>query len=151
MPLIVDIQGFKTSKNKLIVKEFAAYDRTRVCHDVFKAPFAFDCLPEEYRKQATWLTAHHHAIDWNAGFTQHFLFPQILRHITRDAREVYVKGKEKAHFIRMHIDVPVVELPETPVLQKQSGTCFYHINEYCVCALSNVYDLYEKFVMTWFF
>lgn len=148
MTLIVDIQGFKTNKNKLIVKELAAYNGSRVSHVVFKPPYPLDCLPEDYRKQADWLTANHHAIDWNAGFTQHFMFPQIIRHITRDAREVHVKGKEKADFIRKYVDVSVVELPETPALQKQPGTCFYHINECCICALSNVYNLYETFVMT---
>ena len=139
MPLILDVQGFKTNKNKLIVKEFAAYNGINVCHNVFKPPFPFDCLPEEYQKQAHWLMLHHHAVDWNAGYTHHFLFPQIIKHITRNATEVYVKGKEKADFIRQHVDVPVLELPETPALKKQLGSCFHHLNEFCVRALSNVY------------
>jgi len=148
MPLIVDVQCFKTNHNKLIVKEFAAYDGTRVCHDVFKPPFALDCLPVEYQKQANWLMSHHHAIDWNTGFTPHYLFPQIIKHITRNVTEVYVKGKEKTDFVRKYITIPVFELPETPALKQELGSCFFHINEYCICALSNVYNLYHNFVMT---
>ena len=148
MPVIMDVQGFKTNNNKLIVKEFGAYDGYHTCHVVFKPPFPFDCLPVEYRKQANWLMAHDHAIEWNAGFTQHFMFPQIIKHVARDATEVYVKGKEKADFIRKHIDNPVIELPETPALTKRPGSCFYHMNEICICALTYVYYLYENFVMT---
>lgn len=148
MPLIIDVQTFRTQNNKLIVKEFGAFDGSRVCHYVFKPPFAFDRLPVEYQKQANWLMAHHHAINWNDGFTHHFLFPQIINHITRDFKEVYVKGKEKADFVRTFVKIPVLELPETPALKQELGSCFYHMNEYCICALTNVYNLYDNFVMT---
>lgn len=147
MPLIIDVQGFKTGNNKFIVKEFAAYDGTRICHYIFKQPFPFNCLPIEYQKQANWLMSHHHAIDWIDGYTKHFLFPKIISDITTNVTEVYVKGREKADFIRKHITATVLELPETPQLEQKTANCFYHKNDICICALSNVFNLYKDFVM----
>lgn len=148
MPLIVDVQGFKSLNNQFIVKEFAAYDGVHVCHYVFKPPFAFTSLPTECQKQANWLMSHHHTIDWNAGFTQHYMFPKIIKHVTQNASQVYVKGREKTDFIRKQVNVPVLEFPETPSLKQQLGSCFYHMNKHCICALTNVYYLYNNFVMS---
>lgn len=148
MPLIVDIQGFKIGEKKLVVKEFAAYDGSHICHYVFKPPFAFHSLPLEYQRQANWLMSNHHGIDWNAGFTQHYMFPKIIKQVTRDAPQVYIKGREKSDFIRQYVKVPVEEFPDTPPLQQRPGSCFYHLNENCVCALTNVYHLYNTFVMS---
>lgn len=145
MPLILDIQGFMAGKDKFIIKEFAAYNGNYVCHHVFKPPFLFACLAFEYQKQAKWLMAHHHAIDWEVGFTPHYLFPKIIKHITSDVTGVYVKGKEKADFIKKHITIPVFELPDTPAVVKRPGSCFYHMTDYCICALTNVYNLYEAY------
>lgn len=145
MTLIVDVQCFMVGKNKLIVKEFAAYDGTRICHHLFKPPFEFACLPVEFQKQANWLMAYHHAIDWDNGFTKHNLFPQILKQVARDAKEVYVKGREKADFVRKHITIPVMELPETPPLKKEPGSCFFHMDDNCFCALTNVRILHDTF------
>lgn len=147
MVLIIDVQGFKSENNKFLVKELAAFDGTRTCHYLFKSPYSFDSLPKEYQKQANWLTTHHHAIEWTQGYTRFHHFADIIKHLTADVKEVYVKGKEKAKFIQGFTKTCVVELPESPPLTPSNSCCFYHSKEICICALSNVYYLHHNFVM----
>lgn len=147
--LVLDIQAFKISGNKFLVKELAAFDGLRTCHYVFRAPFAFDRLPLEYRKQALWLMKNHHSIEWEAGSTPSHLLRDILLYVTKSFSEVYVKGKEKAEFLKKYLTIPVLELPEESTnLKLGQPSCFYHKNPTCICALSNVYTLYTNFSMS---
>lgn len=141
------MQGFKCENNKFIVKELAAFDGSKTCHYLFKSPFSFDCLPKEYQKQANWVSAHHHGIEWNQGYTPFYQFPNIIKHITKNVQTVYVKGTEKANFIRRYTTACVMELPESPRLAPADASCFYHNKDICSCALSNTYFLYNNFVM----
>lgn len=148
MKLVIDFQGFKTENNKFIVKEFAGYDGMKVCHYIFKPPYPFEMLSPDLQKQAYWLTRNHHCIKWSDGFTPLHMFGQIIKNLTTSAECVYVKGGEKAKYIRQFITQPVLELEEQPPLLKSSAKCFFHSNDKCMCALSNVYYLYENFMMS---
>lgn len=147
MPLIIDIQGFKTEKNRFLIKELAAYDGTRICHYIFKPPFDFTCLPLEYQKNANWLIAYHHGINWQTGFVPLHKFSAIMSQLTVTSEDVYVKGREKAEYIRKYSRVPVLELPESPPIQQEGSSCFYHSKNPCICALTNVYNLFNQFAM----
>ena len=147
MPLIIDIQGFKIGKDKFITKELAAYDGNKVTHYVFKPPFRINSLSPEFHQQATWLMKNHHCINWEDGFTPLHKCADIIRQITTPFDVVYVKGREKAEYLRQFTTVPIMELAETPCIQKSKPSCFYHMNNYCICALTNVYDLHNYFLM----
>lgn len=147
MNLVIDVQGFKREDNKFIVKEFAAYDGKRISHVIFKPPFPFDMLSLDLQQQAHWLTNHHHGITWESGSTHFHLFKKTIEDITSPADRVYVKGREKAIYIRKFTTTPVIELDEHPSLVKMEPNCFYHTLKDCVCALSNVFYLYENFIM----
>ena len=147
MPIVIDVQGFKTEKNRFLVKELAAYDGCKICHYVFKPPFTFDCLPYEYQKQANWLTANHHCIKWGTGFVPLHKFSAIIPQLTDTTQEVYVKGKEKADYIQKYTRTPILELPDSPAIQQEGSSCFYHSKNLCICALTNVYNLYNQFIM----
>lgn len=147
MRLVVDIQGFKRENNQFIVKEFACYDGKRFGHYVFKSPFPFEMLPPDLQRQATWLMKNHHRLRWNDGFTPLHKFGSILEYYTRAADMVYIKGHEKFMFIKKFCSVPLCELDEQPSLKMTSPKCFYHNNNIGVCALSNVFNLYEAFIM----
>lgn len=146
MMLVVDIQGFKIENNEFIVKELAAYDGVKMCHYIFKPPYPFELLSPDIEKQVTWLTRNHHCIKWDDGFTPLHTFVHIIQNLTSKADYVYVKGNEKANYIRHFISKPVLELGEQPTLKKSIPKCFYHSNKICMCALSNVYYLYENFI-----
>lgn len=145
--VVLDVQGFNTSQKQFVPKELAVYDGVRISHYIFKPPFPLHHLPEEFKKQALWLNNNHHCMNWSEGFTPHFLFPQIIRQLTQDVDYVYVKGHEKAAFIRIYISKPVIEFEEQPALIPLNPSCFYHMKSPAICALSNVYHLYDNFVM----
>lgn len=145
--LVVDIQGFKLENNKFLVKEFAAYDGFHICHYVFKPPFPIRLLSPDLHRQATWLMNNYHFIDWNIGFTPVHQFCNILQSLTKQVDMVYVKGMEKANYIKKHSLAPVYEFDEQPSLQLMEPKCFYHTSNNCICAISNVYFLYKNFIM----
>lgn len=147
MILVMDLQGFKTENNKFIVKELAGYDGEKMCHFVFKPPFPFDMLPSDLQKQAKYLTKNHHGIEWNVGFTPLHYLKQIIGDFTAHANYVYVKGREKANFLKQYTTTPVLEFEEQPALQKTNPKCLSHSQKFCMCALSNVFKLYESFIM----
>lgn len=147
MKVIIDVQFFKISDNTYQPKELAAYNGCTAAHYLFRRPFPFHMLSERLQKQANWVMNHHHSIDWDEGFTPAYQFRAIFQRLVRDADEVYVKGHEKATFLRKHTDKPIVEIQERPALSPSAPACIYHSNPICYCALSNVYHLYEHYVM----
>lgn len=150
--MIVDIQGFKTTDKIFTPKELATYDGNIISHYIFRPPFPFAALPTHLQKQATWLMTNHHCIDWTEGFTPAYEFPRIFRRILQGAsgspvREIYVKGCEKAAFLRRFTDKPIIEIEDQPALSPTQPSCMYHLQPVCYCALSNVYHLYNHYIM----
>lgn len=147
MKVVLDVQGFLTSDKTFTPKELATYDGIAISHHIFKAPFRFSQLPLHLQQQAVWLMNHHHCVSWTDGYTPAHLFPQILTRLLEHATVVYVKGREKADFIRKHTNKPVLEIGEHPALTATQAACIYHSRSICYCALSNVYHLYKLYVM----
>lgn len=147
MQLVVDFQGFKLENNKFLVKEFACYDGLRISHYVFKPPFPLRMLSPDLHRQAVWLMNNHHGIDWKAGFTPLHQFGGIVDQLTKGADMVYVKGREKLDILKKYCTRPVYEFDEHPPLERTQPKCFHHNNDICACALSNVFFLYDNFIM----
>lgn len=147
--MILDIQGFKIENNKFIVKELAAYDGKKICHFIFRAPFSEKLLPPNIQKQNLWLTKNHHGLRWEEGVIPYFRLKSIIEELSRHSVPIYVKGREKADFIRTFIKSEnVLEFAEHPKLQSYNPKCLYHSLNSCICALSNVYKLHENFCMS---
>lgn len=147
MRVVVDVQGFMTADKTFTPKELAVYNGVAISHFVFKAPFNLRSLPQHLQRQAVWLMNNHHCINWSEGFTPSHLFPLILNRLLQPAHVVYVKGREKAQFIRQHTNKDVIELEEQPALSPTTPSCMYHSHSTCYCALSNVYQLYRLYIM----
>uniref|UniRef100_A0A1Y1LTA4 Uncharacterized protein n=1 Tax=Photinus pyralis TaxID=7054 RepID=A0A1Y1LTA4_PHOPY len=147
MVVVVDVQSFKTSKKCFSPKELAIYNGKQMAHFVFKPPFPWSSLDNEFQRQANWVTHNHHGIKWESGHTPSHLFPLILRHLISPSDHVYVKGKEKADIIRKALSRDVIEVEEEPALPSLEPNCYYHIRSPCHCALSNVYYIYNTYVM----
>lgn len=145
--VVLDVQCFKIGNNTFYPKELASYNGDSVSHYVFRPPFPFKHLPNDLRKQAKWLMHNHHCIDWDEGFTPGFLFPKIIQRIVRDADTIFAKGKEKVAFLQKYTNKKIVELNEQPALRATTPSCIHHTDLQCMCALSNVYYLYQDLVM----
>ena len=143
--IIIDVQGFKIENNKFIPKELASYNGFQLSHHIFKAPFKMDLLSPECQKTVLWLMNNHHSISWKNGHTPLHKFTDIIADITKHAETVYVKGKEKADYIRKYCCKPVIEIEEQPALIPSEVRCFNHLNNQSMCALSNVLYIYNNF------
>lgn len=147
MSIVLDLQGFKIEKDKFIPKELAAFDGKRICHYVFKAPFEINLLSPSLIKQAEWLMKNHHCILWNQGFTPLYKFSEIVKNLVQKVDVVYVKGEEKSKYLKKYSTKPIINLEEASRIQPKEAKCFYHSNLICICALTNVYELYNNYIM----
>lgn len=147
MRVILDFQGFKDEKNKFIPKELASYDGLQFSHFIFKKPYSLNLLSPDLHEQAVWLMKNYHHLNWNDGFTPLHHFAEILDKVTKNARFVYVKGYEKAEYIRKYCTKPIVELDEQPSIHPSTPKCVFHFKSPTHCALSNVFQMYDIFFM----
>lgn len=148
MNLVLDVQGFTVENKRFIVKELASFDGSRISHYIFKPPFPRDLLPDELQRQTSWLTEHHHCIEWASGYTPLHQVSKILQELTSKADRIFVKGKEKADYLRKYSTKPITELDEHPRIIARPASCLAHTKNICICALSNVYFLYDTFIMS---
>lgn len=97
--IYVDIQGFKTSRNRFLCKEFCLIDGDFVYHALIKSPNKFKQMPLHYQKQANWLTNHYHGIKYDSGDI-HIndliidMYPKMLQKV------ILIKGIEKMSWLQ---------------------------------------------------
>lgn len=152
--LILDVQWFKEDKHRIIPKELAAFDGHKLSHYIFKPPYPLRILPNKnYRKQNKWLMENCHGLEWNDGFTPLHQFKNIVCQLCRAVDVIYVKGREKANFLRKFISAEktavIVELDEQPSIPLElPARCFSHRSSATTskCALSNVLFLHATFM-----
>lgn len=144
--VFVDLQGFIGEKNRFIPKELAAFNGHQVYHYIFKSPFPFRKLKENLQKTAKWLMMNHHCIDWGTGITPLCYFKSMFLEVIKSADIIYVKGKEKANFLRKLTNKEILEFQEQPPFKKLGTHCTYHKQNFCICALSNVLYLYKLYI-----
>nr|AGQ20249.1 AsIV-cont00163-ORF1 [Apophua simplicipes ichnovirus] len=76
MHCVVDVQGFKQSGDRFVLKEFAmvTIDVETVKHLEFvvKPPYPFEYLLKEHRAANLWLTRNVHGISWDSGTISYF-------------------------------------------------------------------------------
>ncbi|CAH1981676.1 unnamed protein product [Acanthoscelides obtectus] len=102
---------------------------------VMRIEFETNLLPPPLKIQAKWLTDNYHGISWNSGFTPLHKFGNIIKHIADGADRIYVKGREKAAYLRNFTSKPIIELEEQPRLTPSPAKCFYHTTDICMCAI----------------
>lgn len=144
-PVVIDLQGFSIN-NQFIPKEIAAFNGQQISHHIFKPPGPFRIVPDTAKKDINWLIANHHCIVWNEGSTSLKDFQNIITTITRSSNIIYVKGREKANYLRKFTTKQVLELDEQPTLKKNQPKCYGHLKDPCMCALTNVLYLFNVFI-----
>ncbi|XP_011870599.1 PREDICTED: uncharacterized protein LOC105563544 [Vollenhovia emeryi] len=103
MDVVIELQGFRDiDKKKFIAKEIAlvAIQEPIIGHWILTPPYPFEDLPERSRLENNWLSRNYHGIEWFDGETNLECFTLHLRRITRLARNIYTRGREKAHYLR---------------------------------------------------
>lgn len=145
--IVLDFQGFKDGENEFIIKELAGFDGCKLFHFIFEPPYAFTNLTRKAQSSANWLIRNHHKLNWELGFVPYQKILEILTTITSSYDRIYMKGREKSIYIKKLTKKAILELPEYPPLKLLQPECLYHNNNLCICALTNVKQLYQLFVI----
>lgn len=142
--IVVDIQWYRGCNGTLIPKELATCDnKFRMSHFVFKPFTSFASLNVQEQRTARYVYNHHHHLKWDDGFTLLSEFDDIIKRLCCECDVVYVKGQEKVDIIRTIVNKRVVNLTEAEKIKSGKPSCAFHFSSDCVCALSNVKNLYK--------
>lgn len=152
--VIVDLQGFRTIRNRFIVKEFCLLDGDYKFHALVKSPFSFKQLPSYYQRIANWLTKNFHGLTFDCGdINVNELINSTYPHL--EGKKILVKGAQKIQWLQYlfrkcgEIDCVNVEdfgFNTIDITDQYYDVCYYHNNLYgwsdCHCALSNALKLH---------
>lgn len=159
MDIVIDFQAFKDNYNEFIVKECAvvAIDGSFIEHWVVAPPYEFLVLKKDKRREAVWVKQNYHGLSWGDGGISYQAFQDELRQVCFEVSRVFVKGKEKAEFLKTLLKSNIINLEEynTPRLKKLMLNsylpvlrCFRHCkHKKYICALSNA-DKLKMWVIT---
>lgn len=108
--VFIDVQGFKTTGNIFIVKEFCLLYGDYKFHANVQSPYGFNVLTDRYRREANWLTDYFHGLLFDSGdITLTDLVEKTLKDVyrivedkeeSRNVAVVVVKGIEKCKWVR---------------------------------------------------
>lgn len=142
--VIIDLQWYIFNRNHLLPKELASCDiNGRISHFVFKPVISFASLTSKDRNVDRYVYHNHHKLKWEAGFTELGELDEIIRQLCHKVDIVYVKGEQKAKFLRRIVNKRVMDLVEANKVLHGKPMCTFHASDSSVCALSNVQALYN--------
>lgn len=146
--IFVDLQGFKTYRNRFICKEFCLIDNEYTFHTLIKSPYIFNKIPAHYKRQAYWLTNFHHGLLYESGDCN--IIEVIEKLYTRfQNRKVAVKGSEKIKWLQYMfrncceiecVNFDDLDYDHSLERLKSQKICKFHADNLIqpVCALRNV-------------
>ncbi|KAK9752039.1 hypothetical protein QE152_g4562 [Popillia japonica] len=142
--VIIDFQWYTLSGERVVPKELASCDNNfRRSHFVFKPVLNFGSLSSTDQRTARYVYNYHHCLPWDGGNTSLGEFDDIIKFLCFNMEKIYVKGKEKANYIKAIVNKPVIELEHAGRIKRDKPSCMFHVGNYCVCALTNVENLYN--------
>jgi len=99
---VFDFQAFKTLENEYVLKEvaLAGVDSNAVLHYLVKAPFSYEALDSVTKERVDYVKRNIHGLCWNSGFIELRHVRKALATALKDAVVVYIKGSERAQFLR---------------------------------------------------
>lgn len=131
---IFDFQGFNLDDGSFILKEITIVDiyADKILHYLILPPFDINFLSDKELRRVLFLQNYHHKISWVDGLLEYGEIFHIIRKAVRDADILYVKGSERAAFLRkitgkLVIDLDQLECPKASCLPDIAGnvTCHY--------------------------
>lgn len=153
---VVDVQGFLDSCGGFVPKEVALISLDNHYHFqghwLISPPCKFSDLPQRFKRTNNWLTRNHHGIEWYEGIVPQDRFENLLREITRLAKSIYTRGKDKVWYLEKTLSREIINLEQfSPSLRKlvgENNRCIHHAllgNRDFTCAATNVTKL-KKFI-----
>lgn len=143
--VFVDIQGFKDSQNKFLIKELALATQEFTQVFLIKSPYPYSYLTPAEKRQVTWIEKNR-GIRWNEGIIDHREFKRVISSYLQN-KVIIVKGMEKVKWMEDFcknctiIDIEENRCPNFTILYKtycnaeNNFNCFNHTK---ICALKNV-------------
>lgn len=134
--IFVDIQGFKTYRNRSICKEICVIDNEYTFHTLVKSPYIINKMPSHYQRQAFWLTNFYHGLKYESGDMSIIEVKEKLYKRLGD-RKIAIKGSEKIKWLQFmfrdccEIDcINFDDLDYDPILRNYvpQKICNYHID-----------------------
>lgn len=95
--IIVDLQGFKDSENRFIIKELAIAAAEYTQSFLVKPPYPFRKLSIEEKRHVNWIEKNR-GILWHEGYINYREFRRIIKDILNN-KKVIVKGEEKIKWL----------------------------------------------------
>ena len=104
--LVLDIQCFRDNANNYVVKELACFRLFdyRETHLMFLPPFPFDLLYDKVKRNNLWIGKNLLHLSWDSGHEPYCYLDDVLEYVTKNVQCIYVKGSEKAYFVRTRLD-----------------------------------------------
>ena len=137
---VIDLQGFQLTPHSFVVKELAFYDINNGYHGrwSFKPPHPWEDLSPSKQKSYAWVTRNLHGMSWKSGKLPYKTFRRILMSLFTSYDIIYVKGLEKANFLKkfsadlniVNLDCPKIDDLHLPIVK-----CPFHLPESHYCAL----------------
>lgn len=147
--IVIDVQGFGNSPDDFIPKELSISDGKKAVHFVFKPSIPFKKLSPTMKKEIRWLEDNHFHIKYCEGHVSLNEVASILRRFSDSSSVIYVKGHQKARFLKTYLNNEIVNIEHVssnntpPNLIKTNSACFYHRNTLSCCTVHNVNVLYD--------
>lgn len=97
--VFVDVQGFKSYRDRFICKEICLVSDEDFYHAIIYPPYPFEKMPAHYKRQAKWLYKQFHGLTYDCGYVHMIqviqdVYPKLMK------KTVVVKGAEKVKWIK---------------------------------------------------
>lgn len=151
---VIDVQGFHDKDGYFLPKEIAVttVDRKVTRHWIIKYnenEYSVADMSHGMLTTNTYLTSHHHGIEWYDGESDIGAVFKSMREVTRNALRVFTRGIEKRNLLRLLLGRHIINLEEyrcpsfKNLPREDNSVCGFHAfkGEHFACALSYAYKL----------
>ena len=144
MEYIVDMQGFKQSRDDYVLKELAILPLKKDSEPLvflFQEPYKWRRLTDRYKSANAWLERHYHGLSWKSGEIPYVNIGKILRKCLHVASKVFVRGRIRKEWLKRFKFNVIYELGYSLTEQSKKivTICINHNGCYkTTCALHNV-------------
>ena len=110
--VVLDVEGFRHRKEKIIVKEpgFGTDDYLDCVS--FLPPTSYSELTTQQKQSFGWLTRNLHGIEWDTGNYPYIYLTQIIQSVRlqNPGAIFYAKGEEKVKFLSDLLECSIIDL-----------------------------------------
>lgn len=157
LEFVVDIQGVLDSYDRFTPKEIAitSLNHHFQGHWILTPPCEFHELTSCGKSTNNWLTNHFHGIEWYEGIVDKDDIEAVLRHITRLAKRIYTRGRDKSVYLERVLCREIINVEKASpafkdLVTRDQEICVHHAllknkRKDFVCALTNVAKL-KKYI-----